>query len=336
MLVLLVYQLLCTPSWAVENGTPTLGDPNAVAVNGAGGFLYAPRIILTTAHNHINTETTVWLVGMPGEPWTSNSKKVTAKKVFLASSYKDRTYLSGGNVFSRTDDFAVIVLDEPIPIRNVVKIATKEELEQFKSAHSTASMVGYGLQNPEMRSESNNGRKLVDVIPQRINANLISDVEAQSIIENSLGSNAVYNMDAYFTQTLNTGSICDNDSGSGWFVDANNLRYYVGPASGGWGFPNCTLGAPWGSHGAFAAVSAAYRFMDLISEAEQYIQEHPVKESNNVVASMNNPDVSTTSIISNKPLKPSKIATLKCVKGKIVKVIKGINPKCPKGYLPHK
>ena len=216
-------------------------------------------------------------MGLPGEPWTPRAKKITAKKVFLASTYKDRTYLSGGNIFSRTDDFAVIVLDQPMIIRNIVKIATKEQIEQFKLSHTNAKLVGYGLQNGEMRANTNDGRDVLEVTPKLIDSYFLTDGEAQKILQNSLPNGAIFNYEVNFAQTNKTGSICDNDSGSGWFVDQGDIRYYIGAASGGWGFPNCGKSGLWGNAGALASVSAAYKFSDLISQAEAYIKSQKVQ-----------------------------------------------------------
>jgi hypothetical protein len=304
------------PASAVENGVDALNDPNAVSINGASGFLYAPRIVLTTAHNHINTETRVWLVGMPGETMTAISEKVSAQgeNILIPKTYSDRTAFSGGNVFSRTDDFAVIILDKPIPMRNTVKIATQEQIENFKRNHSSAVMVGYGLQNLEMRQKSNNGMNPVDVTPKKINTTFLTDNEAQSIIKNSLPSNGIFTMDAYFAQTPSISSICDNDSGAGWFVEQDKVRYYVGAQSTGWGAPNCGNTGNWSTQGAFTAVSAAYKFTNLISEAEQYVKDHP-----------------TVVFKSSNPLTSGRV-TITCVKGKTVKKFSGTNPKCPAGY----
>jgi V8-like Glu-specific endopeptidase len=41
---------LSVPSSAVEFGQDATGDPNAVKVGGASGFLYSERIVLTAAH----------------------------------------------------------------------------------------------------------------------------------------------------------------------------------------------------------------------------------------------------------------------------------------------
>ena len=311
-----------TPARAVENGELALGDSNAVSINGAGGFLYSPRIVLTTAHNHILPyEIENIKVSLPGEIFSSTGKKINAHKLFLAPTYADRTFLSGGNIFSRTDDFAVIVLDEPIPLKNEVKIATKDDLDQFKASHAKANMVGYGLQTPEMRTLSNNGRNQVEVTPHRIATNFITDSEAESVIRNSLGNNAIFKQDGYFLQTPLTGSICDNDSGSGWYVDREDVRYYIGPASGGLGFPNCTANAPWSLNGSFASVSAAYKFMDLIAQAEKYIEENPYIPPKPVAMPIPAPSM----VVS-----PKSVKNILCMKGKAKKYFS--LTKCPIGY----
>lgn len=317
---------------AVENGTSAVGDLNAVSVNGAGGFLYSSRIVLTTAHNHLLPhEITNVQVGLPGDILTANNKKILVEKIFVADTFIDRTFLNGGNIFSRTDDFAVLVLSEPIPVKNNIKIATQEQLEYFKANHSQVSMVGYGLQTADMRIQSNNGRNPVDISPQKINSTFLSDQEAQIIIRNSLGSNAVYKQDAYFTANITTGSLCDNDSGSGWFVDQDNIRYYIGPASGGMGFPNCGSMGIWGTTGSFASVSAAYKFLDLIAKAEQYVQEHPYANSNQIKTTIPDPVLTVVALPepTNNPVAVAQHKIL-CQKKMIKRYYNAT--KCPSGY----
>ena len=48
--ILLVTLHLSVPSSAVEFGLDATGDPNAVKVGGASGFLYSERIVITVAH----------------------------------------------------------------------------------------------------------------------------------------------------------------------------------------------------------------------------------------------------------------------------------------------
>ena len=47
---LLLSLVAVTPSSAVEFGTDATGDPTAVKVRGASGFLYSERIVITVAH----------------------------------------------------------------------------------------------------------------------------------------------------------------------------------------------------------------------------------------------------------------------------------------------
>ena len=134
-------------SSAVENGTSALGDPNAVAVNSEwSAFLYSPRIVLMMAHSKDLFDSGVFsgvTVGYPGEPKNNGGKSVNGLKIIYAPGFIDRTAFSGGNVFSRKDDFAVIVLEKSIPMTNTVKIATLEQIAAWKKNKAEVKMVGY-------------------------------------------------------------------------------------------------------------------------------------------------------------------------------------------------
>ena len=315
------------PSAAVENGLSALGDPNAIAVNlGASAFLYSPRIVLTTNHNNVDMDSDRIksnVYGFPGQPVNSNGEKVNGLQILHAPGYLDRTAFSGGNVFSRKDDFAVIILEKSLPMTNVVKIASAEQISKWKQEKAEVKMVGYGIQNAEMR-------KLVDdhtkppprIDPSILTTRFLSDAEAQAILRGSLPPGGTYLDDMYFELKPGIPSVCDNDSGSGWFVEEGSTRYYLGAASSAWGIPNCGRNGIWGSSGALASASAAYRFEGLIKQAEDFVKM--------------NPEVSSVKISADKTesFKPPKeiIKKITCVKKKLTKTVKGINPVCPKGY----
>jgi len=310
----LVCGLPLTPAQAVENGTSALGDPNAVAVNSEwSAFLYSPRIVLMMAHSKDLFDSGVFsgvTVGYPGEPKNNGGKSVNGLKIIYAPGYVDRTAFSGGNVFSRKDDFAVIVLEKSIPMTNTVKIATLEQIAAWKKNKAEVKMVGYGLQSADMRKildDHNKPRPRID--PNLITTKFLDDAEAQSILTRGLPPGGKYVDDMYFELKPGVASVCDNDSGSGWFVQEGSIRYYLGAGSGAWGIPNCGKDGNWSPSGALASVSAAIRFMDVIKQAEDFIKSNPEKIS-----------------------KPA-IKTITCVKNKSSKIVKGTNPICPKGYF---
>ena len=306
------------PSAAVENGLSALGDPNAIAVNlGASAFLYAPRIVLTTNHNiaDINSDQIKsYLYGFPGQPVNNNGEKVNGLQILHAPGFLDRSGFSGGNVFSRKDDFAVIILEKSLPMTNVVKIASADQIAKWKLEKAEVKMVGYGIQNAEMR-------KLVDdhtkppprIDPSILTTRFLSDAEAQSILKEGLPPGGSYLDDMYFELKPGIPSVCDNDSGSGWFVEEGSTRFYLGAASSAWGIPNCGRNGIWAPSGALASATAAHRLIELVKEAEDFVRANPEPRED---------------------MKPAKVLTKKitCVKKKLTKTVKGINPVCPKGY----
>jgi hypothetical protein len=309
----LVYGLPLTPAQAVENGSPALGDPNAVAVNsGWSGFLYSPRIVFMMAHNKANFDSGEIggvFVGYPGKSMNIGGEKVNGLKVINAPGFIDRNGFSGGNVFSRKDDFAVIVLEKSIPMTNTVKIATLEQIATWKKNKAEVKMVGYGLQNPAMRKLVEDHSKAPPRIdPSMITTRFLDDSEAQTIISGGLPTGGIYVDDMYFELKPGVASVCDNDSGAGWFVQEGSTRYYLGAQSSGWGMPNCGRDGVWGQSGTLISASAAIRMMDVIKQAEDFIKANPEKSA-----------------------KPA-IKTITCIKSKISKTVKGTNPVCPKGY----
>jgi hypothetical protein len=76
------------------------------------------------------------------------------------------------------------------------------------------------------------------------------------------------------SQTL--GSMCDDDSGAGFFVEIDKTRYYLGTVGGlGWALPNCRSDGSqsFGVGGGIAGFTPANKFLDLIKTAENIVAE---------------------------------------------------------------
>jgi hypothetical protein len=69
------------------------------------------------------------------------------------------------------------------------------------------------------------------------------------------------------------GSVCDGDSGAGFFVQKGNVRYYLGAVGGSQaGITNCN--APLGRfapNGGMSGISPTHKFLALIKEAEDFV-----------------------------------------------------------------
>jgi hypothetical protein len=278
-------------SFAVENGTDAKGDPNAVRIMQSSGFLYAPRIVFTAAHlfgNDPDAANRPVSILFPGR--ASNSGGILSIKTFIAPGYKDRKDPKS----ARQDDFAVVVLESPISMTNKVKVASSQDIERYALNKSKIELVGYGFQFDRNSFSNNSGKAF---FPRKLTSVLLSENETSSI-KKGLPPDATYSYDLNFKQSKDFGSICDNDSGAGWFVQEGKDRTYLGANSSAIGLPNCGNDGNWGPNGSLASASAAYKYLDLIKEAEIYAQNAPIKT--------------------------------RCYKGYSLKIVQGL--KCPKNF----
>lgn len=163
--VLVLGLIPISPSTAVWKGTSALGDKRAVAVFSfpqgicsGSGFLYSPRIVFTVGHGLFkgsdfevaNSNSNRWKklwVSLPGQKISINSKRIESEKILLPSNYEGRDAFLGGNKLTRTNDFAIIILREPLPIDDKkVEFLTPELHEQYILNEEPITAVGYGAQ----------------------------------------------------------------------------------------------------------------------------------------------------------------------------------------------
>jgi polyribonucleotide nucleotidyltransferase len=80
--------------------------------------------------------------------------------------------------------------------------------------------------------------------------------------------------------TQATGSVCNGDSGSGFFVEQNDVRYYVGTTGNGVGISNCQSDGSikMDPAGGMSWFPAPFKFLDLIESAEKFVAEEKKKE----------------------------------------------------------
>jgi hypothetical protein len=264
------------PSTAVEFGQDATGDPNAVKVQGVtSGFLYSERIVFTVAH-FLDTMKSVekWekdgFVYEPGIDSTIGKKKYKVKRVLVAPTYRPRI----GKDLTRIDDFTILILEEDLPLKNTVKVATDDEIQSFLKNSSKVQMVGYGLQNPQQRINPRTEYRS----PHRMVGNLVDKSQLDSFYRLNTWhippNQTILDFGVSLSQTL--GSKCDDDSGAGFFVEIDKTRYYLGTVGGlGWALPNCRGDGSqsFGVGGGMAGFTPANKFLDLIKTAENIVAE---------------------------------------------------------------
>lgn len=347
--ILIINIFYIPASYSVEFGQNAADDPNIVAINNGGsGFLYSEQIVFTAAHvleqiQPLDKWETDGYVYLPGTVDIENAKKVSVAKVFIPD-----TYVKASDKNQPYDDFAIIVLKESIAMKNQVKIASQEEMEQFAADKTKIEMVGYGIQNGQQRNTINyNQTRLPYKLTSYLyNSKMLNDFYSTNIQKPSWWNRIEWG--AIHRPEL--GSICNGDSGAGFYVEKNNVRYYVGTAGNGLGISNC------GSYNADPAggmswFSPPYKFLNLLNTAEKYISD--IKQQQLIKVKTETEIKQTTDLKSNEKIeynlqtqtetkkeievkteinKIVKPTTIICFRGKFVKKITAINPKCPKFY----
>ena len=360
-----------SPAHSVQFGQDALGDPNVIDVQGSSGFLYSDRIVFTAAHVIVGVEETTleestkriayWerdgFVYAPGIGNRAGQKQYKVKKVFVNPTYMPRSANDG----TRKNDFAILILQESIPMKNTVVVASESDMATFIKEKTPVYMVGYGFQNPSQRSPSQGGT----LSPRKMTSYLVSIEELKEYFKNnpqSIRSNQTI-LDYGVPNSENLGSVCDGDSGAGFFVEKGDTRYYIGPVGGQQaGIPNCqsASSATFGVGGGISGITATNKFLSLIKEAESLVaddkqkevkkaeedrvvaelkakQETEAKAAAEIKAKLQAEEARLAAELKAKQEAEAKAAAVKkttitCVKGKLTKKVTAVKPKCPSGY----
>ena len=277
---------LITPSSAVEFGQDATGDPTAVKVRGASGFLYSERIVITVAHifgnNYQDTLREIsryereGVIYSPGIVTIAGQKGYKVKKILYPSTFVYPDYKN--NLI--TDDLAIVILSEDIPVTKKAALATEEQMKRFVREKSKVELVGYGITDFSQRDSLSviNNRA-----PHKLESTLISPEEVLNFYRQypnvdwkQINKPGVYGIVQH--RDLKQSHICDGDSGSVFFVEENNIRYVLGTTGLGLVNNNCQ---PPGRLSAFPSMSwidPKSKLPSLIKEAEEIVAEDKRKE----------------------------------------------------------
>jgi hypothetical protein len=367
-------------SSAVENGVLLDGDENAVYLldGSVNAFLYKPQIAFTSAHG-----TAEW---GKGELFvnTSSGKKVKLERILLAPGFKERSVSreaieAGKAVLSRSNDFAILILAEPIPMTNSVELFNANQLAEVLRSQEPVYSIGYSSYDSTRRRDQR---------PRRLEAKMIEKESAKAIYEKYYATghpnwgprgSTFELIDIQLVHSPKTGSGCDGDSGSGFYLQRGSTKVYLGPAGAhSVGIPNCGQPGFWGEYGNAFAVEPVYKHLDLIREAELIVDQMVIKASEakaatelkakqeaeakakaeaeakakaeaeakakaeaeakakaeaEAKANAEAEAKAKAEAEAKAKLEASKKkSTITCVKGKLIKKVTAVNPKCPKRY----
>jgi hypothetical protein len=272
LLVLILAISLSAPVSAegVEFGQDATGDPNAVWMMGSSGFLYSDRIVFTAAHSveflGDDFANTAWLLA-PGVKNGFDQKRYRIQKILKAPTYRGRV----GKDNTRVDDFAIVILRESMPVRNIVQVASPADIESFIRENTPVEMVGYGFQNESSRTDLQwrNSQS-----PHKMTSVLVSGEDLRKYYSTYKGliepDQTI--LDLGVPNTEKNGSVCDGDSGAGFFVQKGDVRYYIGAVGGAQaGITNCRSFLKFLPTGGMSGVNPAHTALALVKEAEEFV-----------------------------------------------------------------
>jgi len=346
--ILIFAQILsgALPAHSVEFGQDATGDPNAVHIQGnTSGFLFSERIIFTAAHvlNQLRISpngNTNGFVFAPGLADKSNAKRYKIIKAFIPKTFIDA---DPNKSLQPIDDFAIIVLDEDMPLKTKVVIATEQQMIRFAQEKVKVEMVGYGLQSGRQRNDPQE----IYRAPYKLVSYLQAPQMMQSFYNVSQKPRYWDKIEWGAIHTQATGSICNADSGSGFFVQENDIRYYVGTAGSGLGLSNCQAdgSVKMDPAGGMSWFPAPFKFLDLLKTAEKFVEEEKQKELKEFeeertaaeLKAKQEAEAKAAAELKAKQEAEARAAALKkttitCIKGKLVKKVTAVKPLCPAGY----
>lgn len=307
------------PSSAVENGVSAAGDPRIVSLYqgqtygssfsishpNCSGYLLTSRIVATAQHCTWNRDTDQGrapgeiFVGKPGVMSTlAYGQQFSVAAVYRAADYKTYTLATD---LSYTNDVAVLVLSNPMANIEPASLLTGDEFAALIAKNPEVWIGGYGLQSFADRS-INPGRRFT--VPAKAPATFANQDDFKAAInqaKSQMGRSRYQENMIGLKMMTTTGTICDGDSGAGFWTTDAGKTIFLGTMNGPIGITNCE-GRPASSQTTYAGVQPTYLYQDLYDQAAAYVKAHPVK------------------------------TTLTCKKGKLNKKVTAIAPKCPKGY----
>jgi len=303
----------------------------------------------------------------PGIVTIAGQKQYRVKKVLIPSTYTKPDYAN--NIIN--DDNAVIILSEDIPMTKKAVFATEEQMQRFAREKAKVELVGYGITHGSQRPVTNiNNRaphKLTSTLlsPQEV---LAFYRQYSNVDWNKINKPGVYGIVQH--RELQKSHICDGDSGSMFFVEENNIRYLLGTTGLGLVMNNCPPPETWYGFPSMSWIDPNSKLRDLLKIAEGIVEEDRKREAEVIrlaaelkakqeaeakaaaellakqeaeakaaaeLQAKQETEAKAAAELKAKQEAETRAAALKkstitCVKGKVVKKVTAVKPKCPSGF----
>ncbi|TRZ83858.1 MAG: hypothetical protein D4R92_00160 [Actinobacteria bacterium] len=298
---LLLVALPVRLAYAIEGGESALGE-NVISIlfrtNGrinqaCSGTVIEPRLIVTAKHCFPLSSSEPVLgniseISFPGVEFNQNIGTSKALKLITTP----------GAYTVNSDDLAIVVTASDLPVLGNIRLATKEDIERFRTTNPTVITYGYGSNALSLSMQTTPLKMRNKFVPNRNNL-----------------PNESFTIE-YISPTT---YLCGGDSGGPSFVLENDTMVYVGPTSS-----SNREGCASGKVGTFTLNGTALAYStELLETAKQ-----AVLEAQQLEESKKKEDAE----IAAKASMTKKKSSLICVKASTVKKVIGEDPKCPSGF----
>ena len=301
-----------------ERIVPLLISPTSAKADGSG-FLYSSRIVFTSAHTAVTFNSKGELVdfreqlsvGKPNSNVKTSGPGVRVIKRFASPGYT-------ANKEGDTNDFAILVLERDLMKVEPAQLMTPEIEKDLVEKRATVKMHGYGLhvdlcganENPPCRGKPFDS----SLVPRSTEATLRPAGDFAQLIPNPIQPR--FANELLFFSPEKTG-MCAGDSGGSLTTTYNGKLIYLSNIGTGANTYGCGLGGGYDGKGGFQHSPQIYKQSELIKEAEKFVAEQIAVENAEGKAKVET---------------AKKKLTITCVKGKTIKKVTAVNPKCPVGY----
>ena len=313
---------------------PMYNDAKSGEIN-YSAFLYSPRILFTVAHgeyyfdnngNRIARSPQNTYAGLPNSKAEFGAPRVKVIKRIVSKTYRFDNATLG--------DFAVFVLEKDLANVSPVKLLTPAIEAELISNNSEIQLHGYGKYSDACTFGNKPPCSDISITTSNVPRMLNAKIYSLSQVENLVGYKRPQLKGSLTYFKGGKENLCPGDSGGSSTVKYMGQLLYLSVTGNVMNGYICGIDGDYDGVGGIIYTSPVYDHLDIIKEAEDFVAEQLKLEAaaNPQPAATPTPALSSVASSSQAKKVVPKLVTIICVKGKTLKKVTALIPKCPAGY----